>query len=787
MRVALSMLLVAALCAAAGTAAQAPAESQRAARTPSIPPLPSESARTQRYTIDARVSDDLARIVATSRIEFANPSPGNVDSLQFHLYWNAWKNTNSTWMRESAGGMTRRADRRVRGDRFGAIEVRSLRLVARGPRGKDGPPRLPAAVDLHSAATFLAPDDGNLDDETVLAVPLVEPLRAGESLALDVEFECTVPRIVARTGRKDDFLLVAHFYPQLGVYEERRDGSWGWNCHQFHAATEFFGEYATYDVTLTLPAAYDGKVGATGSLVEGPTRIDERVRYRFQQNDVHAFAFAADPRFVVVKRRFDADEAERDPKYAAEAEHVRAATGLTKEELRLQNVDVTLLLQPEHADQAERHFRAVREGLRWYGLWFGRYPYPTLTVVDPRYGSGAGGMEYPTLFTAGTRVKPSRRTFTPEGVTIHEFGHQHFYGLVGTNEFEHAWLDEGFNTYATARTLALAYGEEWTHTRFGPREIEGRPVLRAEESPTGLGRLLTLSAFARPVLREEAGFAILPDDPAARWIRELPFLNYAPERRPPVEALRASYLSRGYGSDRLDRESFRQLDGIAVTHNAYHKPATLLTSLERMLGPERWTRVLRAYTSRYRFRHPRPQDFFDILYEYGSQEIHGAPLSDFVRQTFGGSGRLDYGVASARSAELAEARGYFGQGADRKLVTSAEGTPADPKDTKKLYTSEFVVRRYGDVAWPVTVEWKREGESPHRESWDGVERWWRRVLPAGPKLEWVRVDPDRVLLLDDDWTNNDYRLALDARPALRWALRALLQAQTHLFFYGSLR
>jgi len=64
---------------------------------------------------------------------------------------------------------------------------------------------------------------------------------------------------------------------------------------------------------------------------------------------------------------------------------------------------VTVLLQPEHAAQAERHVRAAKAGIKWFGLWFGRYPYPTLTVVDPAFGaSGSGGMEYPTFITAGS-------------------------------------------------------------------------------------------------------------------------------------------------------------------------------------------------------------------------------------------------------------------------------------------------------------------------------------------------------------------------------------------------
>ena len=75
---------------------------------------------------------------------------------------------------------------------------------------------------------------------------------------------------------------------------------------------------------------------------------------------------------------------------------------------RCRPCEMRLLLQPEHADQAERHFDATRAALKYYGEWFGAYPYGHITIVDPAFQSGAGGMEYPTLFTAGSAVARAR-------------------------------------------------------------------------------------------------------------------------------------------------------------------------------------------------------------------------------------------------------------------------------------------------------------------------------------------------------------------------------------------
>ena len=145
-----------------------------------------------------------------------------------------------------------------------------------------------------------------------------------------------------------------------------------------------------------------------------------------------------------------------------------------------------LLLQPEHASQAERHFDATRTTLRHYGEWFGAYPYGHITIIDPAYQSGAGGMEYPTLFTAGTRWLAPARVTTPEGVTVHEAGHQFWYGMVGNNEFEDAWMDEGFNTLATARAIAAGLHAELSRTALlrRLRPARGAATSRSAAKPT---------------------------------------------------------------------------------------------------------------------------------------------------------------------------------------------------------------------------------------------------------------------------------------------------------------
>ncbi|HKX45352.1 MAG TPA: hypothetical protein VJP77_01425, partial [Planctomycetota bacterium] len=400
-----------------------------------------------------------------------------IEDLHFHLYLNAFANDRSTHLVESGGRLRGRES----AEGWGFTELVAVRLV-------DGERR----TDLLPSLRYLQPDGGSPDDRSVFAVRLPEPLAAGGTLTVEVEWRSRLPRVRRRTGYKDDFLLVAQWFPKLGVWE---DGQ-GWNCHEFHARTEFYADYGHYDVTLDLPGEYRDKVFASGqqhNAVPSGGRVEvtflapsykdrERTDARGRTPLVHDFAWTADPDFVVERGAFVFDEwAERFPEEVQAAE---AAFG-PDVDLRLRDVAVTALVQPEHRTQAARHVEATCAALFFYGLWFGEYPYEHVVVVDPAWGGGgAGGMEYPTLFTAGTRMFAEPWMHTPESVTVHEAGHQFWYGLVGNNEFEAAWLDEGFNSFTDSEVLA-----RWLGPRAASTDYSGLPMRGVRLARTGAGTL----------------------------------------------------------------------------------------------------------------------------------------------------------------------------------------------------------------------------------------------------------------------------------------------------------
>jgi Peptidase family M1 domain len=369
---------------------------------------PPRSPRNASYTIAARLDPATRTLTGSETITWRNVTAAPATELQFHLYWNAWKNARTTFMRERALGGGRQGPPRAAGD-WARLDVTAVRV-----RGRD----------LTETKRYIAPDDDNPNDETVMSIPLPEAIAPGAGATIDVAWTAHVPRTFARTGAIGNFFFIAQWFPKLGVLQDE-----GWNCHQFHSGTEFFSDYGVYDVALAVPNGWI--VGATGVQRSRSDNSDQTTTHRYYQEDVHDFAWTASPDYLERTARF--------------------------EHASLPPVEMRLLLQPEHAAQAERHFDATRTTLKYYGEWYGAYPYGHITIVDPAWQSGAGGMEYPTLFTAGTRWLAPARVTTPEEVTVHEAGHQFWYGIVGNNEFEDAWMDEGFNQFSTARAVAQVY------------------------------------------------------------------------------------------------------------------------------------------------------------------------------------------------------------------------------------------------------------------------------------------------------------------------------------------
>ena len=503
-----------------------------------------------------------------------------MSELRFHLYLNAFKNNRSTFMRES-GGQLRGDKAGTKPEDWGWIDVASIKAAG--------------GQELRPGARFIQPDGNDPSDETVLLVPLATPVPPHGEIALDIAFHAKLPKIFARTGFVRDYFLVGQWFPKIGVYEPagmrgRRAG--GWNCHAFHANSEFYADYGNFDVTFTVPSKFI--VGATGKRVSETAR-DGKTTYRYVQNNVHDFAWTADPRTLVTEFKFDPAKDVPAGWSAKAAEEL----GMTEAEIALKPVSVRLLLQPGHEKARERYILSTKQGLSYYGLWYGAYPYETLTVVDPPDdGTGSGGMEYPTFITGAAAEPfltrwPLDRVRGIELVTIHEFGHQYWYGMVGSNEFEESWLDEGLNDDSEHRAMTLAYG-------------------------------------ARDTAQFPGGFGIDSISLAHAQYAGLPNL------------------------DPIHRCAWCYADGASYGTNSYPKVGLFMAQLKNDLGARAFSRAQRAYFQKWSFRHPNTTDFFDTF-----EQATGRDLSTYRRNIVDGTSRLDWRVISARSREADGDWGVF--------------------------------------------------------------------------------------------------------------------------------
>ncbi len=669
-------------------------------------PLPERSERVVDYRIEVRLDALSKQLKGTERLTWRNPSTEPVGDLWFHLYLNAFKNTESTFFRESRG---RLRDDLAREEGWGWIDVTSMRLA-------DG-------TDLLPHRTLEHPDDDNVRDETVTRVALPRPVPPGGSVSLDIAFTAQLPKVYARTGYVRDYYLAGQWFPKLGVYEPagvrgRTEG--GWNCHQFHAHSEFYADYGAYRVEITVPRHF--AVGATGRRIERRENADQTTTYTHEQADIHDFAWTADPGFVEVKRRFSASEDVTPGEYAETARLL----GRTLDEVRLTDVEMTFLLQPQHLPQLERLVVAAKLALKHFGLAYGRYPYPTLTIVDPaRGGMGSAGMEYPTFITGGTSFLLNRwpldRVHLNEEVIVHELGHQFWYGLVGSNEFEEAWLDEGLTSYSSGQAMDLGYGKETSIA-----ELFGLHLGSLELARMGNGPQRLFDAIRRPAWRYSS------------------FGNYG--------------------------------------FNSYARPDLVLQTLERRLGRATMARVMRTYSERWRFRHPGSEDFYAV-----AQEVSGQDLRTFFTTLVEQTGLVDYEVSSVKSAKASEPRGVIERQGKRETVledaAEKQEKAADEKKTR-LYESTVMVRRRGEVVLPVDVELVFEGVPPERRTWDGRERWIRYEFSRKERLLSARVDPDGKLPLDVSALNNARRVDGDSRAAVHWGARWMFWVQHGLAFLG---
>jgi len=604
------------------------------------------SPRNANYDITVTLDTKTKTLEGSEVLTWTNLSKENVYELQFHLYLNAFKNSNSTFMKESRTGVSKRNRNITVGD-WGWIDISTMKTL-------DG-------KDLTDRIKFIQPDDDNIDDQTVISVRLDEPVRPGRSIQLKIDFTSKLPKVIARTGYEDDFFLVAQWFPKLGVYEFpgiRNATKGGWNCHQFHANSEFYSDFGVYNVSITLPDNFI--VGAVGVLQNKKENSDSTITYKYKAEDAVDFAWTASPHFKVFVDMWN-------------------------------NVKLIILMQPEHTSLTPRVLESLKGSLEYFSNNLGDYPYPIVTVVDPPLkGMEAGGMEYPGFFTIVSLWNLPKGIRFLENVTVHEFGHTYFMGILASNEFEDPWLDEGFNSYYEARTMDSLYGVKTSYVDFWGYNYGTRENQR-----------LSYISMKNPQIAN----------------------NYRTSWE---------FTNGGYG---------------VIT---YSKTGTWMATLEGLVGLDVMNEIMKTYYERWKFKHPSAQNFIDIVNEIYVKRLgnkYGKNLNWFFDQFLYGTAVCDYKVAKITNVEISQPRGIYDSANVKKSFKYK-------RTKEKNYRSSFLVSRLGDAIMPTEIEVHFTDNTDTLFIWDGKAQNKNFTFEGKKQIEWVKLDPKDKNLMDINIFNN---------------------------------
>ncbi len=454
------------------------------------------------YKIEADLDTGAKKLSAIEYFCYYNNSPTVLETIYMHLYPNAYKDANTAYSHETA--------------------------YLPGKKFRDADPETRGFINISSVTSEVSQVDYKMDT-TILSIILDQPLNPGDSIQIIIEFEIKLPKIFSRFGYRDEHYEFVQWYPKACVFDQQ-----GWHLDTYHAIGEFYGEYGDYDIIINLPVDY--VVAATG--MQRPAHDDGKLTIykgnqktvRFIANNVHDFAWVCDPDF------------------------------LTKE-IKADHVEVTVFFRRKNRNKWRNVDIYTIGAICRFNRWFGKYPYPRLSIVEGM--SPMSGMEYPMLIIINESDDPLTRM--SELCIAHEIAHQWFYGALGFNEMDEAWLDEGLATYAENRYFEDRYGKNGT-------------IFKTNLFPYFSRRYYNMVLY---------------------------------------------YITQTNGLERPVSEPAYELykEPIAYLNNAYSKPALFLTNLESYMGRETFERVIQTLYARFKFKHPKTDDFIDVCEEVSGLEL----------------------------------------------------------------------------------------------------------------------------------------------------------------------
>ncbi|MEY4877069.1 MAG: hypothetical protein RL708_2218 [Bacteroidota bacterium] len=486
------------------------------------------------YKIDVKLDDVNHFLKGNIEIRYTNHSPNALPYIYFHLWPNAYRDNTTEFAKQQVNMGTTDFYFANEEDR-GFID--NFNFMVDGKPGR-----------------FVLIDD-TIDIGKLL---LDKPLQPNQSVIITTPFRVKIPKTFSRLGHDGQQYQISQWFPKPAVYDKN-----GWNEMPYLDQGEFYSEYGSFDVKITLPKNY--VVGATGDLQNEDEKIfldtlaaqtatmdgfafdkkfpksnDTTKTLHYTANHVHDFAWFADKRYLVLKG------------------NVTLQSGRT--------VNTWLLFTPRGGRYWKNALPYINHAVENYSKWIGEYPYNNVTAVEGKLEAG-GGMEYPMITVIG-KVQSSAML---ETVIVHEVGHNWFQGVLGSNERMHPWMDEGINSYYENR-----YSKE-------------------------------IAAPQKPSVKKSKGISISLGGVKDKNGNTMSYLGYAfsawKNEDQPCELPAIEYSSLNYFGD------------------VYAKTPLVFNYLANTIGQQTFDSIMHLYYAQFQFKHPQPDDIKAIFNANTKQNI----------------------------------------------------------------------------------------------------------------------------------------------------------------------
>lgn len=520
------------------------------------------------YKIDVSLNDKNHTLTANEEFEYINNSPNSLDRIYVHIWPNAYKDKTTALAKQSYKDGDQQL-RYITEEKKGLID--SLDFKINGEKVK---------WEYHAHHSDIA------------ILTLNSPLQPGAKMMVSTPFFVKIPSgSISRLGHIGESYQITQWFPKPAVYDKD-----GWHYMPYLGQGEFYSEFGSFDVSITLPENY--VVGATGDLQTNSEKIfldkiadetadaiankrltrdlgkelnstgypissTETKTIRYTQSNVHDFAWFADKRFSVLKSEVELPHSKR-------------------------KVTSWAMYTPREAKLWVKASEYINDAVYYYSLWNGDYPYNNVTAVDGTISAG-GGMEYPNVTVIGR----SGNAHTLEVVIVHEVGHNWFYGQLGTNERVHGWMDEGMNTLNEIRYIQTKYPN---NTALSDVVLNGKFHLND----------LNHHDLADISYRGIAGIG--EDQPIETHSVEFSPINY----------------------------------GIIM----YQKTGLVFYYLKDYLGEELFDKCMRNYYREWEFKHPQPIDMQNSLEKTSGKDLNWL-FKDLIQTTK----HVDYKIKKVKRTE----------------------------------------------------------------------------------------------------------------------------------------